>query len=222
MANDEEATGEEQVANSPRERKLELAVTLLLGLSALLTGWTGYQASRFGGDQSTLYAVAGAYQLEAARADNRAGQQAMVDVGTFDSWVEATATGDNRRADFVRERFRDEFVPAFDAWLSSNPLTNDAAAPTPFDLPQYRLAKQVEADELDAKAAAAVAEGDRAGETSDKYVLTVVLFAAALFLLGVQSRIGIFELRAGLVGVSAVLVLGSLLWVLTLPKSYPF
>jgi hypothetical protein len=58
-----------------------------------------------------------------------------------------------------------------------------------------------------------------AGEAAENYVLAVVLLAAALFLLGIQTRIGIFELRLAMSGIAATLVIGTTLWILTLPTS---
>ena len=49
-------------------------------------------------------------------------------------------------------------------------------------------------------------------------MLAVVLFAAGLFLLGIQTRMGEFRLRLGLVVVAGVLVVGSTVWLLTLPR----
>lgn len=58
-----------------------------------------------------------------------------------------------------------------------------------------------------------------AGDAADNYVLAVVLLAAALFLLGIQSRIGVFELRVAMSSVAGALVIGTIVWVLTLPSS---
>jgi hypothetical protein len=55
----------------------------------------------------------------------------------------------------------------------------------------------------------------------DRYLLAVVLYAAALFQLGIQSRIGVFELRAVLVVTSGAIVVGTTIWILTLPKLWP-
>lgn len=219
---DEEATGEEQVANSPRERKLELAVTALLAFSALMSALCAYQASRFGGDQSFSFAAAQSFQVESTRADNRAGQQTQIDIGTFQSWVNAVAEGNDPLADFYRVRFRPEFTPAFDAWLETKPLESADAPKTPFEMPEYRLEQADRAAAMTERAAQSLEQGNREGETSDNYVLTVVLFAAALFMLGIQSRIGIFELRAALVGVAAFIVVGTTLWVFTLPSTWPW
>jgi len=46
------------------------------------------------------------------------------------------------------------------------------------------------------------------------------MFAAALFLLGIQSRIGEYWLRFSLVVVGAVLVIGTTVWIVTLPRLF--
>jgi hypothetical protein len=219
---DEEATGEEQVANSPRERRLELVVTIVLAVSALFSAWCAYQSSRFSGEQASLDNRAAALQLQSVRVENRALQLAQVDLGAFERWLEATTTGDQVTADFHRTRFRPEFEPAFEQWLAEQPLTDSEAPGTPFEVPGYRLATADRAQELQLSAEEAAAEAERAGDVADRYVLLVVLSAAALFLLGIQTRIGVFELRLTLVAVAGVIMVWALGWAIVLPKSFPF
>ena len=114
---DEEPTGAEQVADSPRERRLELAVTILLAAAALLSAWSAYQSARASSRENAGHATAVRLQVEATAADNAAGALTLIDVTAFHEWVDATASGDQARAAFLRDRFRDEMRPAFDAWL---------------------------------------------------------------------------------------------------------
>jgi hypothetical protein len=214
---DEELFGEEQVPTSPRERTLELSVTVLLGLAALVSAWCAYQSTRFGGEQTKAAAVATVLRIESARSETRAGQLETVDATAFAQWIGAVAADDDELAAFHRRQFRDEFRPAFDAWLAQSPLTNPDAPATPFTTDAYRLASQERARALAAEAEQRLLDGEEAGDVGDRYVLAVVLLAAAPFLLGIQTRIGDFSFRAGLVGVSAALVLGTLGWILTLP-----
>jgi len=41
-------------------------------------------------------------------------------------------------------------------------------------------------------------------------------------MLGIQGRIGVFELRPGLVSVAGIVVVATTLWVLALPRQVPF
>ena len=215
---DEEPTGAEQVADSPRERRLELVVTILLASAALLSAWGAYQSARFSSKENAGHAEAIRLQVDATAADNAVSGLMMIDVTAFAEWVDATASGDQDRASFLRERFRDEMKPAFEAWVASGGMGDLDAEATPFQLPEYRLAKAEEAAALQAAAEEAELQGGSRGVAADKYLLAVVLYAAALFQLGIQSRIGVFELRRGLVTVSGCVVIGTTMWMLTLPK----
>ena len=215
---DEEPTGAEQVADSPRERRLELIVTILLAAAALLSAWCAFQSARFSSQENVSHAEAIRLQVDAAAADNAAGRLMLIDVTAFSEWVDATASGQQRKATFLRERFRDEMKPAFDAWVASGGLGDLEADATPFELPEYRLAKAEEAAALQVAAEAAALRGESRGSTADKYLLAVVLYAAALFQLGIQSRIGVFELRRVLVTVAGGIVLATTVWIATLPK----
>jgi hypothetical protein len=218
---DEEPTGVEQVADSPRERQLELAVTILLAAAALLSAWCAYQSSAYSSRENAGHATAARLQVLAARADDRATEQTLLDVSAFYEWLDATTAGDVEQAAVLRERFRDEMQPAFDTWLASDPFDNADAPATPLELPAYRLASAAEAIVFDTRAQAAATGADDAGTVGDRYLLAVVLYAAALFQLGIQSRIGVFGLRATLVVISGVIIVGTTIWILTLPKQWP-
>ena len=51
---------------------------------------------------------------------------------------------------FLHDRFRGEFMVAFDEWILQRPIVNPEASGTPFDLPSYRNANLERAVELDA------------------------------------------------------------------------
>ena len=218
---DEEPTGVEQVADTPRERRLELAVTILLAAAALLSAWCAYQSAAFSSRENAGHATAARLQVLASRADDRASDQTLLDVSAFHEWIDATTSGESERADVLRERFRDEMQPAFDAWLATDPLDDADAPATPFELPEYQLASAAEAVSFETRASSAAIAAENAGAIGDRYLLAVVLYAAALFQLGIQSRIGVFELRLALVVISGGIVLGTTIWILTLPKQWP-
>jgi hypothetical protein len=142
----------------------------------------------------------------------------LVDTIAFQQWVTAVAAANAKLAAFTEKRFREEFRPAFKARLALDPLNDREAPRTPFTMKEYKVAAQERANALAARAETRTAEGGKLGSTGDKYVLAVVLFAAGLFLLGIQTRMGEFRLRLGLVFVAGVLVVGTTAWLLTLPS----
>jgi hypothetical protein len=50
------------------------------------------------------------------------GQDTLIDMITFTNWLEANGTQNQPLADFYRSHFREDFKPAFEAWvLNWNP-----------------------------------------------------------------------------------------------------
>ncbi len=144
--------------------RLELFATVMIAMATVLTAWSAFQSTKWGGVQANSYAGAGAARTESAKASTRAGQLAVIDVTAFEQWVAAYA--DEIRLDpessrgpngeyvpdpaelsgFLYTRFRDEFKPAVKAWVATRPLENSKAPPTPFAMKQYVLADSKRAD----------------------------------------------------------------------------
>jgi hypothetical protein len=103
----------------------------------------------------------------------------QIDVAHFTQWVDAFATGETELADFYRRRFRDEFEPAFEAWVATRPRQNPSAPLSPFAMPQYQLADTKEAERLENEATAASHVVRNNIQRADNYVLAVVLFAVS-------------------------------------------
>jgi hypothetical protein len=189
------------------EQIIETMGALILSLAALLTSWSGYQASRWNGVMATSFSQAGALRVESTRASALAGRQTQIDLQLFGSWLEAYAGGNQQLADFYRERFRDEFQPAFEVWLASQPLTNADALPSPFEQPEYQLVATAEAQRLEAEASAAFERGTQANQTGDDYVFNAVLLALALFFAGIANRFAGIAVKSALLGMALLLLL---------------
>ena len=212
------ATRSEAAADRRRDWQ-EGVATVLLVVAAVATSWSSYQATRWNGEQAAAAGRTNAIRIEASRADSLAEAQTEIDVATFIAWAEADVTGDRELADFVMDRFRPEFRRAFDAWTVTAPLTNPDAPPTPFAMDEYRLVSQQQADELDARAEASAAEVRANIQRASNYVLTVVLYAVALFFAGMSTRVNAPRLRWVLTLAGCAVFLGTLGWIATFPVS---
>ena len=197
----------------------ELLVTVLLVVAALGTSWSSYQATRWNGEQAAAAGRTNAIRIEAARADGLARSQTQVDVATFIAWADADLRGEAKVADFYVDRFRDEFRPAYEAWIAEQPLTNSAAPSTPFAMEEYQVAAKNQAEALDAAAEVSAAEVRRDIQRSSNYVLTVVLYAVALFFAGMSTRVTAPRLRWVLTLAGCAVFLGTLGWIATFPVS---
>lgn len=201
-------------------RRLELVATVLLAFATLGTAWSAYQSREWTGEQSQGYSRATANRIAVNREAAVANRQVQVDVATFVQWVDAHERGNQRLADFYRQRFRAEFEPAFAAWLATKPLTNPNAPETPFAMPEYRLAANVEADRLEAAAAVHSNEAKDANERANDYMLGVVLFASALFFAGLSTKLDSSGPRTAVLVLGCVLFLGTLVYLATLPVRF--
>lgn len=184
--------------------RVELALAIIMAISAVGTAWAGFQSTKWGGVQANSYAQAGAARTESTRASTEAGQLQTIDVISFSAWVGALNTeiiagtipdpGGSYQptpgtgSAFLYQRFRPEFRPAVDAWVATRPLADPAAPATPFALPEYRLASTELADQLADRADQLAATARTANQRSDNYVLTAVIFALVLFFAGVAGR----------------------------------
>ena len=199
---------------------VEVALAVLLSMAALAIAWSGYQASRWTGEQAKAFSRANAARVESTRWSDLANSQTEIDVATFTQWVDAYAHNETMLADFYRKRFRPEFRPAVEAWIASRPLKNPEAPLTPFATPQYRLAARAESERLEAKAAAEANVASGNIQRATNYVLGVVLFSSALFFGGISSRIGNPRTRAVVLGMGCLVLLVGLTWIISLPISF--
>ncbi|HET6939917.1 MAG TPA: hypothetical protein VFI19_14985 [Nocardioides sp.] len=212
------ATPAEEAADRGRDWQ-EVIVTVLLVLAALGTSWSSYQATRWNGEQAKAASRTNAIRIEAARAQGLSQFQTQVDVATFIAWADADQTGDRQLADFYVARFREEFQPAFEAWVATNPFTDPTAPPTPFAMPEYQVESTQEAEQLDAASERSAAEVRTDIQRSSNYVLTVVLYAVVLFFAGVSTRIKNRRLRWILTIAGCIVMVSAVTWIATFPVS---
>ena len=199
--------------------RAELVATVLLAFAAVATAWSGYQATRWNGEQTKASSRTNAIRIDAARAQGLSEAQKEVDVATFIQWVDAYVHRETELTTFYERRFRAEFKPAFAAWVATKPLTNARAPLTPFVMPQYSLAAEEEAERLDAEAEVSAAQVRRTIQRASNYILGVVLFSVALFFAGTSTKLTNPRLRAITLGVGCVVFLGTLVWLATQPVS---
>src|SRR5262245_47846421 len=205
----------------PRLRRLAQWLTvLLLSVAGVATSWNSYQAALWGSAQTKSYGRASALRVESTRAEGTAEQLRAIDIAVFIEWVHAYLQNDTRQMQFYEERFRDEFEPAFRAWLAQDPLDNHDAAPSPFHLPEYRLAKAQEAVDLSKQAELAFEEGEEASGRSNAYVMNAVMLATVLFFAGISKLFKVSAMQYVLLGLATALLAFCAWGIITLPKVF--
>lgn len=207
----------EPLGRHPISHWEEMVVAILLSLAALTSSWCGYQSARWSGVQTMWYDQAGAARTQSIGAGGTADQKAAIDVQLFSNWLNAAGTEQMALADFYRERFREEFRPAFEAWLALQPLKDPEAPETPFLMPEYTLADRARALDLAAEADRRFNEASAANQQSDDYVLTTVILSSVLFLAGIVSNFDRKKVRWGMMAVAGFLLVFALFNVIRYP-----
>lgn len=192
---------------------------LLLAFAAVATAWSSYQSTRWNGEQAKAASRTNAIRIDAARASSLAEAETEIDIATFIQWVDSDAHGETERADFYVERFRPEFKAAFDAWMATEPLSNPDAPLTPFAMPEYRVAAEADAKELDEASERSSAIVRRDIQRASNYVLAVVMFAVALFFAGMSTKLTSRGLRLATLLIGCTVFIGSVAWIATFPVS---
>src|SRR5438094_5677308 len=160
-----------------RFETIEIIEAVILALVAVATAWSGYQGAKCAGNRAEQYAEASRLRVTAEGLATLAGQERIYDSDTFNSWLAAKLDGKSQTAEFFERRFRDEYRPAFAAWISTDPFNNAQAPAGPVFMREYHNAKHEQLLRLNKQAAEVADEGVKSGETGEKYVSMTVLLA---------------------------------------------
>jgi hypothetical protein len=202
-----------------RAEIIEILEAVLLAVVAVATAWSGYQTARWDGRQAHLYGLSNKDRALSNKAATRSGQEELYDTSTFSFWLQAISQGDQKAATLFERRFRLEYRPAFAAWLRTDPFHNAKAPPGPLLMPQYHNANAAKAQAYDTRATAAFEQGTKARESGDRYLRNTVLLATVLFLTALAQKFKVHAVRASLLGVSAVLLVIAMYFVVTYPTA---
>jgi hypothetical protein len=218
MANEQTtAKPETAIHREPRETWFEFIAAAILGLATLGSAWSGYQSGLWGGIQDFRIAESLAIGRNAAENAVYANQLRLIDVVSFERYVSAVSENNKQLSDFLVQRFRPEFKPAFDAWVAIKPLKNSAVPSSPFFMKEYSLAPEREAQQLRQLEEKKVAEASNANTISDTYLLLTVLFSVVLFLAGITAAFKRRKLQMAVLSFSIVILTGASIALILLP-----
>lgn len=170
-----------------RRDNLEIVASALLAAATVASAWCAYQASLWNGEETRTLARATVTQFASSRRTTVANRNLTVDAATYLEYLAADLRGDTKVAGFLRQHARPELKPALEAWIADK-AAGRSDLPNPFIRPEYRLADEAAALELDAQAEAEIGQAAAANARNDTYVLHTVLFALSFFFLGATSQ----------------------------------
>jgi hypothetical protein len=201
----------------PRSRqRLELVAVVLLSMTTILTAWTAFQASKWGGQMSISFSQASTQRIEAARLDGTADQRAAIQVSLWTQWVTAEGAGDADLAAFLVDRFPEPLATAHADWLAVGGAESEV--PSPFAMPSFALPERAAAEEADARADGLFARALSNNQRGDDYTLLTVLFASVLFFSAMSGRVAALRSQQALLGLAIVLALAGIALLVSFPK----
>jgi hypothetical protein len=196
----------------PHSGPSETIALILLSVTAILTAWCGFEASKWGGEMSIAFSQASSARIEAARQQGIANNARQADLTVYAVYIQAQATNDRRLAAYVENRFSNEFKVAFDAWVAAGMPTK-----APFAMPAYVPPGTKEADAADQRADSRFAEALLNNQRADDYTLLTVLAALVLFFAAVAGRLNNRRTQWAALAIAAVLVIIAAVTAATFP-----
>jgi hypothetical protein len=200
-----------------RERQVETAAAIVLSLATVLTAWSSYQASLWGGEEARHYFEGSTAQATATALQGQGLQRRSVDAALFVAYARALVEEQQALATFLYDRFPPPLQRATKAWLAMTPLTNPAAPPTPMAMADYQIAEETESRRLAQRAADALAQARAADDRSDAYVLLTVIFALVLFFSGISGKFEWTAIDLATLLLSVAILIGGVLRLVRLP-----
>ena len=199
------------------DRRIEFISAAILALATVCTAWCGYQAARWGGEQTKHYFEAMSIALRSAQLENQSNLVATRHINLFVEWSAAISQGNQALADFLYLRFPSELKSAVDAWLATDPLENPNAPASPFGMPEYSLPQLEESENLAQQADEFFQRASKENEISDQYVLLTVMFASVLFFAGISGKFAAQVIDLGMLVFAALLFVVGLVILFTYP-----
>ena len=142
--------GEESEASS--SRVLMVIEAVLLAVVAVLAAYSGFAASKWATESSLALARAATARNFASRTQLEGLETKNFDASTFNAWFSAYVAGNTAAMTVAEERFRPNFLVAFNAWIATDPFTNPSAPKGPTYMPEYVQPELAQTDHLDKEA----------------------------------------------------------------------
>jgi hypothetical protein len=196
----------------------ELTAVILLSVTTILTAWSGFQSSKWGGVMSISFSQASAARIEAVGLDGDANRKISVQVSLFTQWLQANASRNTEVADYLAARFPEPLMSAFTAWQKTDPATNPGAPSSPFVMSEYVVPEQTAAEAANRRADELFSQALEANQRGDNYTILTVAFASVLFFAAISGRMKSLRYQWVLLGVGLALFVFAGALLLSFPK----
>jgi hypothetical protein len=207
----------DRTGESVRMWQTDLVATLLLGFAAVGAGWAAYQSSTWNSESLFTLDRADVARRRSALAENRALVLRALDVGLFTTYLQTLNRHDTAFARFLFQRFRPKLQTATTAWLATKPLENPGAPPSPFDMKEYQLPEDEEAQQLNGEAEQILSRAREENKRADQYVLVTIPFAVTSLFAGISSKFRPPGIRSAIVAMGLLAFAGAVVALTLMP-----
>ncbi len=203
--------------------KLEIIITVLLGITTILGAFAAYCSALWGGEMQTSYTQsvtvtnhANTIYLEALSDLNSFEVNDMKDDIIYSQWKDNTEKGDTEDAAYFFTKLSDGL---------QKDLKDDPKDVSEYEKEQTAYldsinARMKESEELNDSAKVLLTKGNNANKVGDDFTLCTVLFTIVLFFLGLASLKTHSAMQKTYVILAVVILVLSLVRMVTIP--FPF
>ncbi|BDZ65532.1 hypothetical protein [Agromyces mangrovi Wang et al. 2018] len=191
---------------------IDIIAVFVLSITAVLTAWCGFEASKWGGEMSIAFSQASSSRIQSTNFEGEARDARMFDLVIWASYVESVANDEPALTAYIEERFTPHFAVAFEDWDASGREESG-----PFVMESYVPPGTVEAAELGERADQKFQEALDNNQRGDNYSLLTVLFALVLFLSAMAQRDISPKAAWGLLGLAMVVAVVGIVILTTFP-----
>ena len=92
--------------SDPKSPWIEIAEATVLAVVAIVTAWSGYQATKWDALSNQNYSLEASTNMRAQEKVTLAGQDRLYDIMTFNGWIAAETAGNKRLATIYEPRAR--------------------------------------------------------------------------------------------------------------------
>jgi hypothetical protein len=198
------------------KRTFEIVALLILATATICSTWCLYESFAWGNVQKENLGAVILMQDESIRINDDNNMLRTIDVNMFLSWVQAASENQTGRMVFLKDRFRDEFRPSFNTWLTTA-KPGEIPPGTPFALPEYSLKTTRDLIQLKQNISIKMENVQQANQNSGSYVLTTVFGALVLFFASIAGKWRSPLISLICLGIAMILLIFVLYRIFTLP-----
>lgn len=192
------------MTTDPDSHRFEFFAAVLLGLTAILTGYATMRSAIVGDEVLEGFTLSSQHYNDANSLDDANTQTFVADQALFLRFAEASFAGENELADYLRTSLFDDRLEAAVVWWEGQ-----QAAGTPQDSPfeagsPYRLEDTTTLEQMGDAAFDAAKKADARNDRFDQAVavLSITLFAVGLAVLVKARRARALMIALALAGLS--------------------